>query len=473
MYVWLIVTIVLLSCLALWRWRFNFHWFDFWFGLGKLGRLAKDSNCERGSDWSDSEKTLCDGYKQFIHYPDQTEFENCADYLHLAQDGGRRLTPAWMLTLLVILVIAESMGFSYMLGTYLAMEGSENLHVLLMVGIVIVFAVIMPLVTHFAGHQLYRTNLINQNKKKRGASRGEGGEISSAKLQDSQEIDSHQPSHTRCLNRVGENGGYFALYSAVILIIAIAVLSTWMRISHLEKAETQDTMGVAPVSAGSKSGNPYSTGSPPSELTQPQAEANNNGNTDKKKAGDQEGLAAFIMLAVLFVVTQAVGIGAGYKFGFAGQYSKDAYEGTRGFSTYRRVRDYYKPRIKIVNDRLKNLQQKMRQNGAPHTVPLNKSFEDWLALDGTGSENSTPNPAMVASPAAVSSISIQSSSASQTEIHLAKISSMGNDKEAKKKYINELPQELRVTVTAELKLRKAKEEEVKLARQDQELDDIL
>lgn len=416
LYIWWIVAtaVILVGSWALWRWRFDFHYFDFWFGAKKLRKLAKDSGHDKGADWSDSEKTLCGEYSKFIHYPDQVEFERCGDYLHLAQDGGRTTLPAWMLILLIVLVVAESMGFSYMLGTYLALEGSENLHLLLMVGIVLVFAVLMPLVTHEAGHELYRTNLIGRNTKKRGARRGEGGAIVDVQLKNPQEIDKEQPPYTRCLNRVGEDGGYFKVYFAVILIVLIAGISTWMRMSHLEKVQTQETLGI---SSTQQSSNPYASGNP-SELTDPQKTANAKGGGDTKNAADQEGLAAFIMLAVLFVVTQAVGIGAGFKFGFAGKYSKDAYEGTRGFSSYRQVREFYKPRIKIANDRLKNLQQKMRQNGADHDLPLNKKFEDYLALDEDSSGNYNPvRPEVsVSSPATAAPAATQSSGTPQIEV---------------------------------------------------------
>jgi len=58
-------------------------------------------------------------------------------------------------------VIAEGLGFSYLLGSWMAMEGSESTRQLLMYAIVFVLCVILMLVTHAAGHQLYRSNLLS------------------------------------------------------------------------------------------------------------------------------------------------------------------------------------------------------------------------------------------------------------------------------------------------------------------------
>lgn len=83
------------------------------------------------------------------------------------------------------------------------------------------------------------------------------------------------------------------------------------------------------------------------------------------------------MLGFIFVITQIVGMGTGYKYGFAGRESDQAFKATGGFSTYEDYLSYYRPLRDMVNGRLKDLQQRIESKS--HTkLSLNKSFDDFL-----------------------------------------------------------------------------------------------
>lgn len=268
-----------------------------------------------------------------------------------------------------------------------------------------------------AGHQLYRTNLIKSCIKKRNEKRGESGSFKNTELDDDQTLDDRAPPYMQTLNRVGESGNYVWLIVACFLIVAIAIGSTWMRFGHLHTMQGNETVGSVASDGGT---NPFAN--TPRDLVAPQTEANTRASEDLKSSETQEFGAAFIMLAVVFVVTQIVGIGTGYKYGFAGVYSRKkikgvwsgAYETTSGFTSYDGMCHYYKPRIQIAQARLKTLQHNLAQQQADHSLPLNKKFIDFMMLDENGSENSASIPAKTT----VQETTAQASNHSQVQHHV-------------------------------------------------------
>lgn len=453
------------------KFRIDLWWLNFWYGLpfiGKLAKLSKDTTrYNKDKSWTQSERTLCDDYKRFVYYLDQPEFKKRLEYLRKAGDLGRSPMPAWMLILLAPLVVAEGLGFSYLLGTWMAMEGSENTHQILMVAIVFVLAVVLLIVTHVAGHELYHTNLIRKCNKEWRDDGQPGKFLSKSKtLDDDQHSDDGEPHYTQCVNRIGDSGSYHMVVVAVIAIVFISVGSTMMRWKHLETAMAQETTGVSTEAA---SGNPF--GDQPTELAAPQVKAEAQAKQDIEKSTKQEGLAAFLMLAFIFVITQIVGIWAGMKWGFAGKHSKDAYKSIRGHSTYDDFIRFYEPIIQNAQSKLQTLQQAMSKEQSNRSLELNHSFMDYLH-EKHQEHQAHKEMGTVARPYAANVISTSSNQPSFEEA-LAIIEGMGEDKEKKKNYINGLPKELRDKVVPELKQRKAEKEAAELARADKELDDVL
>ena len=115
----------------------------------------------------------------------------------------------------------------------------------------------------------------------------------------------------------------------------------------------------------------------PDEITEPQQAADKKALVEIQSAMRQEGMAAFIMLAFIFIITQIVGIGAGYTYSLAGNQSKKALKETIGFESYEAylqslvfVRD-------LANQRLKALQAKLESESNSH-LNLHKTFDDYL-----------------------------------------------------------------------------------------------
>ena len=129
--------------------------------FGLIARNAK--NFQPGRDgWMNAEEKLCTTYKKYVSQMSKEKFLQRIEYMKHSVDLGRSPMGAGMKVFLFLLVAAESMGFSYLLGTYAASEGSSKLYEQLMYAIVFVLASILAMVTHEAGSQFYRTKQIGR-----------------------------------------------------------------------------------------------------------------------------------------------------------------------------------------------------------------------------------------------------------------------------------------------------------------------
>jgi len=311
------------------RYQINFWWLNFWYSLpffGKLAQLSKDTTRSSNPGWLCGEETLCGDYRTHITTTSEAEFYKRLIYIRKAQDRGRKPLPGWMVVILAILLLVEGLGFSYLLGTWMAREGSANVHTLLLT-MVFVICTILLFLTHAAGHQLYRSGLIRRSDKE-WREGGRHGDFRSAEvmLDDDQLIDDRAAPYTQTVNRVGITGGYAIVRIAIAAIVAITAISTWMRVGH-----------------------------PNSEM-----------------------IAAFIMLAIIFTVTQIVSICAGFKYGFGGKESEAAFRGTRGVSSYNDHMDRVEPMIQAAQAKLQTLQRNLAALGGNVRLDLHKTFDDYL-----------------------------------------------------------------------------------------------
>lgn len=344
--------------------------------VGDLARLSKDRT--QGSDgWLRAEEKLCSVYKPYIELMEEEGFNNRIEYLRKSADLGRTPTPFFVWLVLVVLVIAEGLGFSYLLGSWMAREGSADTHTLLMFAIVLVLCVILVAITHFAGHQYYRTSLLRSCFARFKDLGSNEYAVKSVSLNRDQSVDDAEPEFKQIVNRVAKHshdkGSYAGGVIAIIAIIVIGVGSTYMRMKNLEVEMVRESAAMA-QDAGS---NPFASSSLPIEITEPQHAADKKAQSDAQSATVGEGIAAFVILGFIFVITQIVGMGAGYKYGFAGRESKDAYVKLGGAATYEDYFAYFQPLRDLVNSRLKDLQQRIEEKS--HTkLALTKTFGDYL-----------------------------------------------------------------------------------------------
>lgn len=459
------------------QYQINFWWLNFWYSIpfiGKLARLSRDTTRSSNPGWLRAEETLCSDYRKHITMTTEVEFRKRLSYMSKAQDLGRHPLPGWMVAVLAVLLVAEGLGFSYLLGTWMAREGSANVHTLLMLAIVFVICTIMLFLTHAAGHQLYRTGLIRRcDKEWRDSGQEKPLRTQEVKLDDDQAVDDSAPAFSQTVNRVGTHGSHVMVVIAAIAILAIAGVSTWMRINHLNQEMIERT---AVQGASSADGNPFASGNSPvpAELAKPQQEADMKAKVESLSNEKGEGLAAFIMLAIIFVVTQIVGIYAGYKYGFAGKESAAAYRGTRGYATYDDYMDRFEPMIQVGQAKLQTLQRNLSALGGNVRLSLNKTFDDFIRDAEARRRNRREATSGFGASAAKATFSVDPKpvlEAVTLQEALARIAVLTTSDE-RKAYVATLPELLKSQVIEHRRAELKREEQQRQAVQQKDLDDL-
>ena len=340
--------------------------------IGKLRRFARDYSKSSTDGWLNVENTLCRDYAKHMSALSERQFDNNIIYLKKAYDHGRRPMPMWAMALLAFLVILESLGFSFMLSTLMVTEGTENQHNLLTLAIVLVLAAILVWVTHAAGHQLYRTGLLRSCFREYQAHEDPQFTSRIVSLDDNQSVvDRTMPVHVQCANRVvtrpDDRGTYWWVWLALFLILAIAIGSTKLRIETLHSAPADSGAFISDIFNVDEDQPAAATPAAPAAADSP-ATAN---------AREQAALTGFVILAVIFMVTQFVGMSLGYWYGFAGKQSRSAYRTTHGAADYK---SYYEPvqrMFNIANMRLYTLHRLLEQH-SPRPLEFLNSFIDFI-----------------------------------------------------------------------------------------------
>lgn len=447
----------------------GFFYMDLFYGLpwvGKLASLSRDVSRNRGTGWLISEETLCADYKKYVDPISEQQFHNRLEYLRKAGDTGRKPLSIILMLMLGLLIAAEALGFSFLLSTAMAQEGSANLHTTMTFAVTAVVAVVFAFIMHAAGHQLHRSGLIA--RAFRNARMDDGRQLidKEINLNANQASDDDQPTYQQLVNRVGHNKSYGFVIAAIVLVVTVFVGSTYMRIQHLNNTLIQET-----VAGADTGGNPFAEGKPaiPDEAMAPQRDALERAKKESDSATKGEGYAAFLVLGVIFVFTQFVGVMFGMKYGFAGKDSTDAHHETLGCATYERYQRVFAPRLHKARARLRNLQQRIVASNGTTAMDLRGDFDEYLlgrpkapapAAEIPLTPVQAPTPAPAAAPAApVPTAAVTPSPAAATTDlaqALAAIDALPTP-EQKRTYAADLNPELRAQVVAEIKARKARE----------------
>ena len=459
----------------------KFKWMDFWYGfplIGKLRGLAKDPSRSKRAGWMQSEEALCADYAQYVHLLSETEFNKRTEYLRKAFDIGRHPMGLVGYGLLGLLLAAEALGFSYLLSTWVAKEGSANTYTLMSFAIAFVIAGIFAYIMHNAGHQWYVRRLSLVQEK---AWRTQGPEERlvdhTIKLDSDQSVDDRKPVWQQVFARVEMEKGLGWVIGAVLAVAVVSVGSTYMRIKNLDASMISET------TATQTAGNPFASGAAvlPDDVAKPQQEADQRAHAEKLEAEKGEGLAAFIMLAAIFVFTQLVGFISGFKYSLASREGKSALFATLGCTTYQDYERLFAPRMNRAKARLSNLQQLLVRNALTAGVKPQGDFEDFLHQQAARKRSAQSRadaavasdvqahaaqaavlataPVLAAAPVAAPASPAPELVSSLDEA-LRRLDTLA-DKQQKESFVLGLPTELRGVVIAEVRRRKAAEEEVK------------
>lgn len=503
LFAWSIVStmLALVAVTILWD-KIKWWWHNTWYSfplIGKLATLARDGNEDQANKgWFKAERALCRDYKKFVRIKDEHDFNENITYLTKAGDNGRSDTPGWIWLLTVAMVFVEAMGFSYVLAGYTLPGASENLQQTGAYGIAFLISVILVAFTHFAGHELYKSNLIKRARREWGED-GRKGKFSTGTvpLARPQSTDDGEPPYTQLANRVGTHPSFVIGISTAVFVVLIAGFATFVRGQVLEKelqhritAQTAQTQATADATnSGLDMSASSSAGNLPDADVASSKQADAKAVRDEAKLDGQAGWGTFIVLAFVFVFLQILGVIFGYRWGFAGENSSRAYRaiGKGRYATYADVREHYDVVADAAQAKLETLQQRlMEKNGAVGNSGqhASKTFRDFMhetrveQADERSKEKRIPSEMGKQQEQAPAAIPTPTPAPAQAVLDvtgaLARLDALGDDKAAKKAFLDTLPPALDAEVRAALKARKEKQEADRQAQaRDAELEDLL
>lgn len=499
---WSIVSVMLaLAVMAtLWE-KIKWWWHNTAYSfplIGRISGLAGDGNMDAANTgWYKAERTLCRDYKKFIRIQDEHDFNEKITYLTKAGDNGRRETPGWIWVLTIAMVFVEAMGFSYVLAGYTLPGASENLQQTGAYGIAFLISVILVAFTHFAGHELFKSAQIKNARREwiedNRSHKLTTGPIPLARPQSS---DDDQPTYAQLANRVGIHPGYIIFISTVVFVLIIAAFATYVRGQVLEKQLQQQVTGrsnQADLSANIASSSLDMSAKASNDL--PDADLQANKQADDKALQDEAnidrhgGWGTFIVLAFVFVFLQILGVMFGFRWGFAGKNSSDAFRaiGNGRYATYSDVREHYREIADVAQSKLEALQQKMMEKNSSsgtNAQYTTKSFRDFMqdareenAKDRINERQHSAENAVHNQPITLSTATLAAPAVNAKLEHfdigqvLQQLDALAN-KDAKKALLATLPEALDNQVRAALKARK-EDSDQKTRERDAELESLL
>lgn len=359
--------------------------------IGKTRRLSKDLNVRRDG-WFASERTLCEDFAGDIRKiaADPEMYDKAKSYLGKVQELGRNELGILMRLLLIAMVFIEALGFAYVLSGYTLPGASEKLQVQGAFGIAFLISCVLVFFTHQAGHELHKRGLVGKvrtwwNHDDNPDRPNLMGRTNKTTLENDQ-LDDEHPAYLQILHRLDTNatvtkGTPIWTIVAVIAIIGVACTATYVRYETYKQEKTAETTGAPMTDNTFSLGDLMSNNdSLPDLLAQPQQDADNKASQEREGARDAANLSTYAILAALFILIQIMGIGIGYKTGFAGKESKEARRIIGKFSSrtayeawFERKRDAI---ARIAQKHLTNLQSRLTERAA--ATGVDKTHRDIL-----------------------------------------------------------------------------------------------
>ncbi|WP_321853376.1 hypothetical protein [Paraburkholderia tropica] len=377
--------------------RFTAFAYKRWWAFGndhraEFQRLTKesgDSTVDGGL--VQAELTLCTTFKSVISGSSNTEvtagqFGRAKNYLKITQQTDIH-PPSMMARVgLFVLILAESVGTGYVLAPWMSTEITPSQANLAAGVLALAVAIVLALLTHTTGAEMAK---FSHFRKRHGS---EGLEVR-IDLGDDQDQDAYyidpnsstvrqNPLPRRFANRVDDPGvkGPILLVVSGAIIIAIMVAIYVIRVNGVESEATRqivsmETNGVQ----GAGDANPFDSAATSSALPPSVAQAQQASRKDVAESlgGNYkvQGIAASLMLALIYLVTQFTAFIVAFKSTFSGQ-GEAAYDFTRNqpsFETFRAR--FLQPRITRAESFLTQLREaRKKRNHRTGTL----TFEAFL-----------------------------------------------------------------------------------------------
>lgn len=348
---------MLVSMFIWWTRANESAWFDFLYNFpvrafGHIGKLKElKGNTEQVTarqSWSygmpSPEGMLCNDYQSVMKQSNSPlVFNRAKDYLRLTYQNDVRPMPGWAWTVIVALMIAESMGTGFLIAPFVAseMNGSQVEYAGWILAVV--FAVGLLFATHTAGVSARKIMAIkhsigNLDKNGRPHDMDSAEAITPSMDQDIDKGKSAEARYFRRAVKMKDRGSWLPTISAGALLAVVLCVVFFVRYDGIKKQNTIEVAQMEESSAASPgagdSSNPFAAATAaPAEVTASQQQARQRVAKEVGAASLAQGFGATILLSIIYLLAQAAGFGFAYKHTFVGEGS-DAYRLTMGMPDY-------------------------------------------------------------------------------------------------------------------------------------------
>ena len=276
-------------------------------------------------------------------HSDEVLKEKAEDYLKKAEEIERTPMPFLMTVVLIMAVVAEAAGFSYIFSNYLIHDGSNSTYqIAAVLGSLVVAGVLVPL-THVTGQHFYYNKKVN---KARSYIEQDENSYKFELVDNMIDIDNTHKDDmlsksVRLLSRItfdwkGRNitKKIFLPLFTFIFIAVLAVGSYTVREqTYYQKMydETND-FKESKLELKKKNNGEKEVSNLPAYLLESAGSSTERIHTGKLMAEKKSNEMTYFVLAFLFLAIQALGIYSGMAWGFIGRFSTKAYD----------IKKYYK-----------------------------------------------------------------------------------------------------------------------------------
>jgi hypothetical protein len=366
--------------------KMNIYYFwSKWQSSSLKRRLSKDEHALQPGTmpgWTAAEEQFCSLFKPYFSSLSRELFTKRVEFLKLAGDADVRPMPGWLYVVIFMLVVGESLGFLYLASSFIGQEISANTATYVTVILALVFATILAFITHKAGEE-YKTSSAKRDCFTQYKTRGQVGAMyhtSSIGLNEAQDKDEGQPAYTRRMNRIaigeGDLGSFKLTKIFLTVVVLFAILMTGMRFYSFHAEQTRDSSALCSTvggASGSGGTSPF-----PKVMTDSQSETDCSASKEASNDTTMSATAAFLVFALIFLLTQTVGFFAASQHTFTGgANSREAYNETRAFKSFESYERNFMPYIDSINAELKALQSNLQMRSGPNWRPT-KTFSDYL-----------------------------------------------------------------------------------------------
>lgn len=341
------------------------HWYEvrYWLmkvriGMPWMGRIAhwvrhpgsrETASTENPNavGFYESESQLSLMYETYYrhHQPSEANFRRCQDYLGKIDEDNRKEKGFGLWLLIIVLMLIEATAFGFALAPFALTLATPNTAIAGAFAIGLVISIIGLFLSEFAGRQLYLNSVVAKIlsfENMRGT--GESGDMVRTHIVtiDNTNIDDEKPHYQQLLNRVklpkdGEKPGkrFGLVVGYTVFIVGLAIAAFWVRAETLN-AQEADLVSNPPSITQSADDFPVSGEDDfpmPTDMQSIASASAGKSAQDQIDALHRASLVTFAVLSGLFVFIQLTSTFLAYLYGFAGTYSRVAWEMVHKFSS--------------------------------------------------------------------------------------------------------------------------------------------